>query len=88
MISANQQYGIHITGSNTLGTDVEGNDIGTDASGTKPLGNVLTGVLIDGGSTSNVIGGTVSSESNIISYNDSNGVELSGMESITLSRMT
>jgi len=57
---------------------VEGNMIGTDYSGTKPLGNGDSGVLITGGSDENVIGGITPGAGNIISDNQANGVELSG----------
>lgn len=60
---------------------VEGNFIGTDVSGTKPLGNTL-GVLIDGnaflGVTGNRVGGAAPGAGNVISANFRGGVSISG----------
>ena len=74
VISANENRGVHITTSS--GNLVEGNDIGTDVTGTKPLGNVDSGVLIDGGSTDNVVGGTTVAAGNVISANQLRGVHI------------
>jgi hypothetical protein len=54
---------------------IEGNYIGTDASGTHAVPNVY-GVQISGGNN-NVIGGTEPSERNLISGNSQNGVSIS-----------
>lgn len=54
---------------------VEGNYIGTDASGTKRLGN-HTG--ISAGGSSNTIGGVAAGAGNLISGNDNSGLELDG----------
>jgi titin len=63
--------GVHLTRSAV-------NYIGTDVSGTAPLGNFNDGVLIDG--SNNTVGGTVDGVRNLISNNGansgSNGVEL------------
>lgn len=55
---------------------VVGNFIGTDVTGTLSLGNTSSGVNISSGS--NTIGGTSPTARNIISGNNSNGVEISG----------
>jgi hypothetical protein len=69
--------GIEIDGSFNW---VTGNFIGTDATGTTALGNAEDGVHIRPGSTGNVVGGTSSSERNVISGNAGDGVELWGLE--------
>ena len=51
-------YGILITGSGASGNVVQGNFIGTDTLGTAGLGNQQDGVLIQGSSGQNTIGGT------------------------------
>ena len=56
--------GVYISGGG--GTLVQGNRIGTDASGTAPLGNVV-GVLVVGPDTT--VGGTAAGAGNIISGN-------------------
>jgi hypothetical protein len=69
--------GIEIT-SEVTGARVEGNFIGTDASGTLDLGNGAAfgdGVLVSG--DSNTVGGTLRFQRNLISGNDGEGVDLS-----------
>ena len=55
---------------------VEGNFIGTNASGTQALGNGFAGVFILG--ASNTVGGTSPAARNVISGNKSHGVLISG----------
>ncbi|MGI8786189.1 MAG: carboxypeptidase regulatory-like domain-containing protein, partial [Pyrinomonadaceae bacterium] len=72
LISGNTVDGISLT-QNSQGTRVVGNLIGTDANGTTPVPN-KTGVEIASGASQNFIGGTTSSQRNIISgqYVDNN----------------
>jgi len=56
---------------------VEGNFIGTDVSGTLPLGDRNDGVHIASG-TANEIGGTAAEQRNIISGNGSDGINVGG----------
>ncbi len=83
IISGNTSYGIAIysfpygtPGSNA--NLVEGNYIGTDASGTQSLGNGGAGISIFGAATSNTIGGIAGSTGNLISGNTGDGVEIFG----------
>lgn len=72
-ISGNGQHGIEIlTGT---GVRVQGNQIGTDASGLGPLGNGDNGINVDAGS--HTVGGTNVGEGNIIAFNRRTGVEIS-----------
>jgi CSLREA domain-containing protein len=57
---------------------IEGNYIGTDASGTADLGNVGGGVTLDG-AQNNVVGGTSAAARNVISGNSGDGVEIQGL---------
>ncbi len=75
--------GIDIAGSNEPSlfpadaNVVQGNFIGTDATGTNSLGNTESGVLIDGtlaAASTNLIGGELSGQANTIAFNGSNGV--------------
>jgi hypothetical protein len=76
LISGNTTYGIEIFRTATL-NQVQGNLIGTDASGAVPVPN-STGVLIDGGSASNnTIGGTADGARNIVSGNTLEGIAIS-----------
>ena len=74
VVSGADSVGIQIEGSNR--TIIEGNFIGTDATGTKALStatNFRSGVIDLG---SNTIGGTSASARNIISGNNGKGVEV------------
>jgi hypothetical protein len=73
-ISGNHKNGVQIAGSNNL---VQGNFIGTDATGDPAIGNFVNGVEIDSGSI-NLIGGTIVAARNIISGNGNDGVKLAG----------
>ncbi len=74
VISGNGTAGVVLT--DTSANVIEGNFIGTDATGTAPVSNVGDGVQILNGSTGNVIGGTAPGAGNVISANrgDSGGV--------------
>jgi len=68
VISGNNDGGVTIGGAGTSGNLVEGNYIGTDASGTAPVAND-GGVVITGGAAGNTIGGTSAAARNVISGN-------------------
>jgi RHS repeat-associated protein len=69
--------GIHLVfGSNN--NVIEGNLIGTDASGTVDRGNGI-GVLMDFNSSSNRFGGTTPAARNVISGNNGSGVSVAGV---------
>jgi len=71
LISGNAAFGVLVITSNN--NVVQGNFIGTDSSGTGPLGNVSRGVFLDQGSSNNVIGGTSAAAANIIAFNGQEG---------------
>jgi hypothetical protein len=75
IVSGNDQYGIDIT-NNNFGTMnvVEGNDVGTDVTGTQPLGNLQGGIYVT--ATDNTIGGPTVRAANVIAFNGSFGVEI------------
>jgi len=62
--------GIFINGSGATGNLVQGNYIGTDVTGTVPLGNSVFGVQICCGAHENIIGGSSELERNLISANE------------------
>ncbi len=76
VISGNTYNGVGILQLSDLGNIVLGNYIGTDAAGTKGIGNALAGVRIQG--RSNVIGGATTGSGNVISGNGQQGIFLSG----------
>jgi CSLREA domain-containing protein len=58
---------------------VQGNYIGTDASGTAALGNARWGIRMVGGETKdNIIGGTAPGQGNVISANGGDGIVIHG----------
>lgn len=63
---------LHTKGGNT----VQGNFIGTDATGASGLGNLRSGIMILEGANNNTIGGTAPSARNIISGGSSYGVDI------------
>lgn len=69
--------GIGIVSSN--GHLVQGNFIGTDATGAAALGNLSDGLLIQ--SDNNVIGGTTAGARNVISGNGDDGIQISALSS-------
>jgi hypothetical protein len=77
LISGNLYDGIGIYSD---GNTVQGNRIGTDATGTAPLGNGGDGVAIQAflHGYDNAIGGTDSGAGNIIAYNGGYGVRITG----------
>ncbi len=56
---------------------VQGNYIGTDATGTLDLGNGGNGIAISTGSVNNLIGGTGVGEGNVIAFNNLDGITVS-----------
>ena len=78
VLSGNSQYGVLISGTNTVGNIVEGNYIGTDASGMLMVSNSFGGVFLADGTTQNLIGGTSAGAGNLISGNLGNGILMDG----------
>jgi hypothetical protein len=75
LISGNTRDGILIQ--SLFGNLIEGNTIGTDATGSLPLGNLSNGIEILNGS-GNVIGGTDPGAGNLVSGNVSSGIQITG----------
>ncbi len=76
VISANGR-GVLVQLAAATGNLVQGNYIGTDATGTTDLGNTQQGVLI-GEAASNLVGGTSPGLGNLIVGNDASGVFILG----------
>jgi titin len=74
VISGNNGQGINELGGS--GNVIEGNFIGTDATGKTAVGNGASGVFLGQGATHNVVGGTNSGARNVISGNAQGGVTL------------
>ena len=76
VISGNGVRGISITGGAT-GSVVQGNVIGLDAAGTTDQGNAQDGIHV-AGADGTVIGGTSAAARNVVSGNNSDGIEVNG----------
>ncbi len=76
LLSDNDDDGVDIQTATGIGNLIQGNFIGTNASGTDSLDNGTDGVQIFGGSN-NVIGGTLPGAGNLISGNFADGVFIS-----------
>jgi len=83
IISGNQENGVFIYGATTTNNVVEGNFIGTDATGTTSVANGISGVTISN-APANTIGGTAHGAGNVISGNYDSGMTLGGNTSGTV----
>ncbi len=75
LISANQ-WGIQIDGAGATDNFVEGDFIGTDTTGSQPLGNEINGILFSGGASNNTVGGAAAGQGNTIAFNDEQGIDV------------
>ncbi len=76
VLSANGTDGVDLQDAGTSGNVVLGNLIGTDRTGAAPLGNGHDGVYVLNGAAGNTLGGTAAGAGNVISANQSSGVEI------------
>jgi hypothetical protein len=74
VISGNGIFGLYILGASATGNSVEGNYIGTNAANTAGLGNAQSGVSIENGASSNIVGGLSAGDANVIDDNQDGGV--------------
>ncbi|MEI9864658.1 MAG: hypothetical protein WDN00_08910 [Limisphaerales bacterium] len=75
LVSGNNLYGVFISDAGTSGNRVQGNLIGTDRTGTNPLGN-YDNVELQAGATGNFIGGVAAGAGNVIAFAGGTGVIL------------
>jgi parallel beta-helix repeat protein len=78
IISGNKEDGVKIGWMSTTGVVVIGNYVGTDITGTKPLGNSSPGISLQEGTYHTFIGGSTTVERNVISANAGCGIEFGG----------
>ena len=75
-------FGVYVFGTDSAGTKIQGNYIGTDWEGEATIPNTLTGVRLNG--TLNVtVGGNSPAEGNLISGNASSGIIIYGSADTT-----
>ncbi len=77
IISGNGSYGIQIEGALSTQTTVQGNYIGTNATGSAAVANLKDGVRITD-SAGSLIGGSSAGMGNLLSGNTSDGIEIHG----------
>src|SRR5262249_52110344 len=75
VISGNR-IGIDLKNSSAQFNLIQGNFIGTDATGTVALGNDLSGIVLEPGTAFNTIGGDTREARNIISANGIHGISI------------
>lgn len=71
-------YGITIAEEGTEYNRILGNRIGTDVYGTVAVPNLIYGILITNGASSNIIGGNTSAHRNLVSGNTYQGIVVYG----------
>src|SRR6266542_3348043 len=74
LISGNESNGIWVVVNGASGNQIQGNLIGTNATGTVALPNAARGVDLDPGATNTLVGGTTAAARNVISGNSLDGV--------------
>ena len=67
LISGNTGVGVDLFAGVSNNNQIQGNIIGADITGVNPLGNSLSGILING--SNNLVGGTSANARNIIAFN-------------------
>ncbi len=78
LLSGNRDDGASIFGSGSTGNLVQGNLVGTDASGTIALPNGDDGLTLSGAATGNTIGGSAPGARNVVASAPDDGVDISG----------
>lgn len=76
LISGNGGEGIRVEDASN--NTIQGNYIGTDLSGVKPLGNAGNGIFITSASQTNLIGDGQAGAGNAIAYNGGDGISIAG----------
>ncbi len=79
VISGQQSSGVSIIGQDATENLIQGNFIGTDATGLNAIANSFAGVIVFGGASLNTVGGVAAGTGNIISGNTIDGVFLAGV---------
>src|SRR5262249_1405841 len=80
VIAANAGIGILLAGVAADDCVIQGNYIGTDASGLTPLGNFDDGIRLAGGGNNNKIGGIAPGAGNVVSANGGDGIALLSLD--------
>jgi parallel beta-helix repeat protein len=82
LISGNDNEGLNIR-DGSAGNTVQGNFIGTNASGAAAIGNAWEGIQVWDSGANNTIGGTALGAGNVVSGNGRTGIRIDGATSIS-----
>jgi titin len=74
IIDSFPEFGVLFDGSNTVGNAISGCYVGLDPTGTEPVTNGICPVQISGGAVSNLVGGPLPGERNVIGGSHFQGV--------------
>ena len=74
VVSGNTLSGVLVTDTNSVGNLIQGNFIGTSASGMVAVPNGFSGITLSGLASNNIVGGTNTLARNVISGNSDNGI--------------
>jgi len=81
VLAGNTLDGIQLSNANN--NTIKGNWVGTDFTGTVAVPNQRHGINLAANASGNTIGGSVASDCNVVSGNQSTGIQISGSGSIT-----
>ena len=81
VIAGNTSFGVVLNG-NADNATIQGNYIGTDPAGTLDLGNSSSGIIVGTGADDAQVGGTAAGAGNLISGNQSAGIDVNGDDAV------
>jgi hypothetical protein len=84
VISGNTANGIEISGAASTGNSIAANEIGTNYNGSFAVANGLNGVALTSGATGNTVGGIGTGVGNVIAFNGTAGVLVTGTDDAIL----
>lgn len=84
IISGNIVDGVDLANAGVTGNTISGNYIGTNVDGTADLGNAGSGIFLHDSASQNTIGGASEGLRNVISGNNTGGIQLTNSSSNTI----
>jgi titin len=76
LVSGNANWGIVISGTGATANNVQGNLIGTDASGSNGIANAFAGMALFNAAQNNLIGNSTAGAGNVIAFNAGSGIDV------------
>jgi hypothetical protein len=78
-VVASGLVGIEVDGG-SAGTVIQGNRIGTNAAGTANWGSQQNGILLEGGASGTLVGGTTAAQANVVAFSGQGGAFTSAIQ--------